>query len=673
MPIPEGSALVATGSYARGEMTEHSDVDLILLHREGVDLSGVGELWYPLWDAKIQCDYAVRTVSECVAMISQDTISALALVEMVHVRGDAELTAQARAAVLKEWRCFVRTHFDQVTDAAITRWRRSGAMVTMTRPDIKNGRGGLRDIALMKALGLGQVCNVPDVDAERELLLKVRARLHHHARRARDILDPEFAVDVALELGFQDRYALLAALGEASRTIDRELTACLETARNLLARKGGSTVSRRPLDLGVVEAGEEVALAKNRDLTDPGLVLRVAAAAARHGLPVKAGVWETLRAVPPLPDPWPPGAATDFFALLSAPEHGARVIGELDAHGLWSPLVPAWDHIRGAMPREPIHAHTIDVHTLTVVDLCAASNVSVARPDLLALAALFHDMGKGYGRPHAEVGAELVADFARTLRLSHQDAAMVTMLVRHHTLIPHLVNTADPEDPATIDTLLEALGYSLLGLNLMCVLVEADAAGTGPGVLTTNLKMGMAAMAAQTRARLIEFRPTPPVVGFGGEIALYPAPASRARIFWSGPYWRESVRVFALLAAKGWGIESAHMLCLEGEVRAQFDVCNTTGAMCDEWEFIQGYHSGVFSAIPPVSPAATATAWRGPILEVRTGDRHGALGTLLGVLPDFEWMSMSTRGAMLVVQIALKVGFDRSSVERDIIRVLGTG
>lgn len=673
LPIPEGSALVATGSYARGEMTAYSDVDLILLHREDTDLSDVGELWYSLWDAKVRCDYAIRTERECVAMIGQDTASALALVEMVPVVGDEELAATVRASVLRQWRRYVHTHFDAVTDAAIARWRRSGAVVTMTRPDIKNGRGGLRDIDLMKALGLGHVCNVPDMSTERGLLLEIRQRLHYHARRARDVLDPEFAVDIALELGFSDRYALLAALGEASRTVDRELTGCLEVARGVVSRRGGTKTQRRPLDVDVVEAGGEVALAKNRDIGDPGLVLRVAAAAARHGLPVQAGVWETLRGVPPLPTPWPPAAVADFFALLSAPDHAERVIAEMDAHGYWVPLVPGWDRIRGAVPREPIHKHTIDVHSLKVVSNCAASRVSVARPDLLTLAALFHDMGKGYGRPHEEVGAELVGQMAAIMRLSHQDAAMVTMLVRQHTLIPKLVATADPEDPVTINTLLEGLGYSLLGLNLLCALVEADAKGTGDGVFTTTLEVGMRTLADHARARLTAFVPSPPVVGFGGEIALYPGPRSQARIFWSGTYWRESVRVFALLSAKQWSIKKAEMVCLDGEVRAQFDVRNTAGTRCDERELIHGYHSGVFSAIPPIPAAATATAWRGNLLEVRTVDRHGALGTLLGVLPDFRWMTMTTPGAMMVVQCALHGGCDRVRVERDIMRVLGTG
>lgn len=104
LSIPEGAALAATGSFARREMTSKSDLDLILLHQPGLNLSGIADLWYPIWDAKMRLDYAVRTPQECANMVSDDSTAALALLDVRHVSGDPTLTEQTRQLTLETWR-----------------------------------------------------------------------------------------------------------------------------------------------------------------------------------------------------------------------------------------------------------------------------------------------------------------------------------------------------------------------------------------------------------------------------------------------------------------------------------------------------------------------------------------------------------------------------------------
>lgn len=247
--LPPGTALAATGSLARGEMTPKSDLDLVLIHTPGDTPSDVDEVWYPIWDAKMRLDYSVRTPDECAGMISADSTAALALLDLTHIAGNEELTAEARRKVLDTWRREVKKNFNDVVDTAIARWRRSGSVVTMTRPDLKHGRGGLRDLDLINALALANLCNRAQLDEERRLLLDARTLLHVHAGRARDVLDPEFAVDVALDLGFEDRYELSRALAQASKKIDDALTESLNLARNMLPRRTGiRRTVRRPID-----------------------------------------------------------------------------------------------------------------------------------------------------------------------------------------------------------------------------------------------------------------------------------------------------------------------------------------------------------------------------------------------------------------------------------------
>ena len=660
LPVPPGCALVATGSLARRELAPHSDLDLLLLHPEGEE-PDVEKLWYPLWDSDRRVDHAVRTPRECAGMMSADSTAALALLEMRHLAGDEDLTARTRQLVLREWRAEIHRNFDALTDTAIARWRRSGSVVAMTHPDLKNGRGGLRDLDLIRALALAQLCDEPPLEAERRLLLDVRAHLHTLARRRRDILDPEFAADIADDLGLADRHELSALLADAARRIDAAVTTALATARGVLGTRARG--QRRPLDVDVVADGGEITLARRPDLDDPALLLRVAAASARTRLPVSATTWERLGELPDLPDVLPAAAAEDFFALLSHPE----VVADLDGHGLWTRLVPEWEHIRGRMPRERTHIHTIDRHSIETVALCAAAGVSVARPDLLLLGALFHDIGKGHGRPHEQVGAEFVARMARRLRLNLPDSSRVQTLVAEHTTLARLSTRHDPGADATLDLLLDAVHYDRDTLDLLEVLTEADARATGPGVWNARLESGLRHLAGRARRALEHVGPLRPHVHAPSELGLR-LDGDLVTVHYRGT---DPQRLLALMAAKAWKIVAARMT----GPHAEFDVRPTVETLdqIDEASFLQAYRSGVHTALPDAAPAPTMTTWRGGVLEVRTGQRSGALCALLGVLPEREWLSVTTPGATMIAQAAFTGAVDRRKVDRDVTRVLGTG
>ena len=537
----------------------------------------------------------------------------------------------------------------------------------MTRPDVKHGRGGLRDIELLKALALGNVCDAPPLEEQHRLLLDIRTLLHVETRRSRDVLDPECATDIAAHLGFDDRLDLSRALADAARTIDTTLTQALTTARHVLRRP--RNYRRRPVDLGVVDAGDELRLSRNQSLDDPGLVLRVGAASARTGLPVSAATWRRLASTPPLPTPWPATATGDFFALLGSSEHTARVVGDMDTHGLWERIVPEWVHIRGLMPREPSHINTIDVHCLNTVANCAHVSVNVSRPDLLLLAALFHDIGKGYNRPHSQVGAEMVTRMAARMGLNPRDRMCVQTLVAEHTLLARLAATHDPWDDAAVDTLLDALHYDLLTVELLQELTEADARATGPAVWTAHLKHAVTTLANCARNALTAVHPHKPHVSTPTDLGLTSS-GELAHVHWRGS---DIIPILALIAAKGWNIVTARIVAERTTVRAEFDVRAMHVGGFNQEEFIQGYKSGVFSTLPTLEPAATATHWFGSVLEVRTVDRRGALGALLGVIPDYTWCTVELPGSTMIARFHLCGAFDRAAVERSITRVLATG
>lgn len=668
LKLPAGTALAATGSLARSELTPYSDLDLILIHPPGIDLQGVEDLWYPIWDAKKRLDYSVRTPAECVEMISADSTAALAMLDLRFIAGDEDLCLNTRRKIVDKWRRELSKNFDDVVDIAIARWRRSGPVVAMTRPDIKHGRGGLRDYELIKALALGHLCNLPRLDKQHQLLLDVRTLLHVHARRSRDVLDPEFAVDVAIDLEFVDRYHLGRAIADAARDIDDALTTALATARGILPRRAGRTLKnafRRPLDLDVVDANGVIELSKKPDLDDAALPLRVGAAAATTGLPVAEATWSRLVECPTLPEPWPAYATADFFRILSSPDHSQRVVQEMDRHGLWERYVPEWDRIRGLMPREPSHVSTIDEHSLKTVAGCAVATVSVARPDLLVLGALYHDIGKGHRRPHEQVGAEMVARAASRMGLNLRDRASVQTLVAEHTSVAKIAGRLDPYGEEAVEKLLDAVRYDLNTLNLLEVLTEADAKATGPGVWTPRLEHALRVVTSRARLRLTEIRPLAPLIAPRSEIGLVERDGVFT-VFWHG---EELNRILGVIYAKGWTLTGARMR-RNRQWTCEFDVRIHGPQDFDAQHFLQAYHSGVFSDVPVPAPGLTATFWHGNTLEVRTELRTGAIFTLLNALPGAQWINAETRGATLIIQAALQPGFDRVLVERSVMRAL---
>lgn len=665
LALPTGTALVATGSLARGEMTPYSDLDLLLIHGPTPPpAEELERLWYPLWDAGFRVDYALRTPADCANLLNANSTSALAMLEMKHLRGDEGLTKQARDKTLKQWRREIARNFEALVDTAIARWRRSGSVVTMTHPDLKNGRGGLRDLELLQALALAHLCDIPPLSASKKLLLDTRVLLHADARRHRDVLDPEFAAAVAEPLGFPDRYELSAALGNAAREIDDALTAAMAASRALLGKKKIlRRAPRMPVDKDVVETAGELTLAKNADLSDPTLLLRFAAAAARTGLRIDPSIWEQLKKLPPMPEGrWPRNAVEDFFSLLSAPEHLVDIVRVLDRQELWGALIPGWDHIRDRLPRERTHIHTIDQHLVNCVALCAEARLRgpVARPDLLSLAALFHDIGKGYDRPHEQVGAEYAARMAQTLGLNPRASRCVQTLVAEHTTIARLAARCDPYDDEPVDRLLDAVHYDLLILDMLEVLAEADAQATGPGVWNNRLENATRILCSRARTQLRTLHPMPPMVAAPSDTELRRY-EDRDTVHWAG---EDPQEVLAVIAAKAWSITGARINADNERYAGEFDVRSTTGTPPNPTEFAQAYSSRVHVRTPDAQPAPTATYWHGNVLDIRTVDRPGALANLIAALPQLKWLVMKKRGSTLITTCRLAAHPDRTAVER---------
>ncbi|MCV6977850.1 [protein-PII] uridylyltransferase [Mycobacterium bourgelatii] len=496
-----GFAIVGVGGLGRRELLPHSDLDLVLLHdNKPAEVLGpvADKLWYPLWDANIRLDHSVRTVGEALGTANSDLTAALGMLEARHIAGEERLSNELIDGVRRQWRSGIRSRMDELVEMTHARWLRLGRIAHRAEPDLKSGRGGLRDVQLLNALALAQLIDrhgmaaaeVPagSLDDAYRTLLDVRTELHLVSGRGRDQLQAQFADEISAALGVGDRFDLARLLSGAGRTISYHAVTGLRTAVNALPRRGISALvrrpKRRPLDEGVVEYAGEIVLAREaHPERDPGLVLRVAAAAADTGVPIGAATLSRLaEKAPELPVPWPREALDHLLVVLLAGPTAVPTIEALDRTGLWGQLLPEWSAIRDLPPRDVSHKWTVDRHVIECAVHAAPLTTRVARPDLLALGALLHDIGKGRGADHSVLGAEMVLQIGQRLGLSQPDIQTLSKMVRHHLLLPITATRSDLNDPKVIESVTEALGGDPQLLELMHALSEADSKATGPGV-----------------------------------------------------------------------------------------------------------------------------------------------------------------------------------------------
>ncbi len=500
-----GVALVAVGGYGRGELSPFSDLDLVLLHSTETPASYAGmlaeRLWYPIWDSKIRLDHSVRSVGGARQIARTDLPAMLGMLDLRHIAGDPELAVTLHRRVLADWRSDAKNRLEALRASCQERAQRSGELAFATTPDLKESRGGLRDLVVMRAVAASWVADCPHQGLEeaRSALLDVRDLVQTLAGRSTDRLQVQDQDAVAELMGLDDRDVLLKHIASIARTVDHASDLTWHRVDRALSRPQGAMtdvggrlirrIERTPLADGIVEQEGEAVLARAvNPATDPTLVLRAAAAAAQAGLPVSpATVLRLAKSCPPLPDPWPPVALDAFLALLGAGEPMIPAWEDLDQAGLISTLLPGWERLRSKPQRDPIHLYTVDRHLMESAVVAAGLVRRVSRPDLLLLAAILHDIGKGHGADypnHSVAGAEMSVSWLQRMGVDPADIQLISTLIRHHLLLAESASKRDPDDPATIAMMVEAVG-DVTTLDLLWALTEADARAAGPAAWTT--------------------------------------------------------------------------------------------------------------------------------------------------------------------------------------------
>ncbi len=490
----EGVALAAVGSLARGDGGPLSDYDLVLVHHpRGLTGKEVGvfadKLWYPIWDAGVRLDHSVRTVAECRSVASEDLSAAVGLLDLTHVAGDADVVNAARSTVAHDWRANARTRLGEMHESVVQRHARQGDLAHLIEPDLKESHGGLRDMSVLRALTAAWLTDRPhgEVDEAHERILDVRDAIHVVTGRGRDRLTRDDQDACAALLGYTDADDLLTDLSTSARTVayaaDGTLRRAMQSQRARTLRVGPRRPQLAPLGYGLYRHDGEAVLGPSADLaSDPIIPLRAAVVAARGGIPLSPTTLKNLAAqAPALPEPWPEVALSLFADLLAAGPGLVTVWEGLDLSGVVERWIPEWSGVRSRPQRNAVHRHTVDRHLIETVVAASGMVRDVSRPDLLMLAAVLHDIGKVPGsRDHALTGAEIADGVLRRMGVGDADRVIVVRLVREHLTLVDLATRRDPEDPATIAALSEAVGGSASTLDLLRALTEADASAAGP-------------------------------------------------------------------------------------------------------------------------------------------------------------------------------------------------
>ncbi|WP_245675841.1 [protein-PII] uridylyltransferase [Halofilum ochraceum] len=519
-------ALVAVGGYGRGELHPHSDVDLLILladdaedrHREAIEAFVT-----LLWDIGLEIGQAVRTVAQCSEAAREDVTTATNLMESRLLAGGSALYESMQDATGPERVWPTETFFLAKLDEQKARHRKFDRTAYRLEPNIKEGPGGLRDIQMVgwvakRHFGAQTLAELVDhgflTDDEyhrlvrgQELLWAIRWRLHRMTGRSEDRLLFDHQRDLAVAFGetaddpnraveaFMQRYY------RAVMELQRLNEILLQFFREAILEPSGQPVVRRLNDRFRIRGETLEIAAPDVFRRQPRALIEMYLLLARH--PEVRGVRaETLRRLRDDLDGIDDSVRSDpearrlFMELLRQPWRVASQLFRMNRYGVLGAYIPAFDRIVGRMQYDLFHTYTVDEHTLRVIrnlrefrapeegegdefPLCLELMADLEEPELLYVAALFHDIAKGRDGDHSELGAVDAEAFCRDHGLSSVQTGLVCWLVRHHLLMSMTAQRRDLSDPAVIHEFARTVS-SVSHLNHLYLLTVADIRATNP-------------------------------------------------------------------------------------------------------------------------------------------------------------------------------------------------
>ena len=490
-------AVVAVGGYGRGELSPHSDIDLLFLTAPRPDITPatLRGLLYPLWDAGFQVGHAVRTAKEAVERSAQDIDSATSVLSARFIAGDREpfeeFNDRQQRWLRKERARLVR----RILEATAERHRTADRAGWALAPDLKDGLGGLRD--LHAVFWLARIAEAqasdPALEQAGDVLLAVREALHAEVKRKSDRLRIDLQPDVARRMGLEDDEGpnvLMAEVHSSARVIEhRSSIRAGELAEKVLGGPKRSGSARQVAPAVRLEDGKlHIDPGAHLQPLEDAMQLLATAAETERPIASQSLAWlEEAFSRPPV-ERWASSLAQSFRSLIGAPG-ATQALETMDHVGAWPVLLPEWSGIRGLAQHDPYHRFTVDGHSFIAVGearratrsdpfgRAAAEEAGDLTP--LYLGALLHDVGKGSGEDHSVAGERLALAATRRMGLDEHQAEEVAAIVRHHLLLVDTATRRDLDDGAVINFVAGTVGDPRR-LRLLYLLSIADGKATGP-------------------------------------------------------------------------------------------------------------------------------------------------------------------------------------------------
>ncbi|MEM8788938.1 MAG: [protein-PII] uridylyltransferase [Pseudomonadota bacterium] len=531
----ERVAVLAVGGYGRAEMAPFSDVDLLFLtpyKQTAWGESVIESMLYLLWDLKLKIGYAARSIDECLTLGARDLTIRTALLEQRFVCGDPD---PATALEIRLWEdLFLRTGPEFVEaklEEREQRHNRQGGSRYLVEPNVKEGKGGLRDLQTLYWIAkyLNRVREPGDLiaagvfDADEfqtfqeaeNFLWATRCQLHLIAGRPHEQLTFDYQVEIADRLGFADTagqraverfmqtyFTFARQVGELTRIFLVGLE-----AEHVKRRPGVAKTVLRALGLGGDAAPDGYAIRNGRlDLADPGAfesdplnILRIFQTALDSGYLMHPDAMRRVAGSLHLIDDALRNDAEAnriFLYLIVDGGNPERALRRMNEMGVLGAFLPDFGRIVAMMQFNMYHHYTVDEHTIqciaclhaiergTLTEALPVASGILARGvnrRVLYVALLLHDIGKGSGRDHSEFGAEVAARIAPRLGLTEDETETVVWLVRNHLLMSDIAQKRDLADPRTVRDFAHIVS-SPARLRLLTVLTVCDIRGVGPGV-----------------------------------------------------------------------------------------------------------------------------------------------------------------------------------------------
>ncbi len=525
----ERLSLIAVGGYGRGEMAPHSDVDLLFLTPYKITPwaeSVIESMLYMLWDLKLKVGHASRTVKDCLRLAKEDYTIRTSLVEYRYLAGDAELATELGD---KLWSDLFKSTASDFIEAKLeeraTRHRKQGGQRYVVEPNVKEGKGGLRDLQSLFWIskyvnGVKDAAELVDlkvftaeefetfVTAE-DFLWAVRCHLHLIANRAADQLTFDMQVEVAAAMGYTDHggrrgvehfmqayFRQATHVGELTRIFLTALEANHTKQEPMLLRLFGR--SKRAKAPYAIKQNRLTVASEKAFFADKLNMLRIFEEALRTGTLLHPDAMRLISANLDLIDAEMRDnkeARRIFLDLLLKHGNPERALRRMNELGVLAAFIPEFAPIVAMMQFNMYHHYTVDEHTIQ----CISNLAQIERKELieelpvvsgilergvnrkvLYIALLLHDIGKGRDEDHSILGAQIARKVAPRLGLNKKECETVEWLIRYHLLLSDIAQKRDISEPRTVRGFAKAM-KSVERLDLLTALTVCDIRGVGPG------------------------------------------------------------------------------------------------------------------------------------------------------------------------------------------------